>query len=79
MVNAGPAHARHAYWYHRVEHGLGASDAHMLQRQGPTERAKIAFDREIFRRMRICVVPTTKRAGIDVPVAAPALGCMATS
>ena len=54
---------------------MGKTYARMLQRQGPTERAKIASDRRIFGYMRMCTVPTTKTARIDAPVASPALGC----
>ena len=48
--------------------------ARMLQRQDPTEHAKIASDRNIFGCMQNRAVPTTKTAGIDASDAAPAPG-----
>ena len=55
------------------------ADAHMLQHQGPTERAKIASDGPIFGCMQICVVATTKMAESGAPVAAPALSCTSST
>ena len=43
------------------------------------ERPKNASDGKILRCMRSSAVPTTKVAGIDAPVAAPALGCTLTN
>ena len=53
--------------------------ARMLQRQDPTQHAKIASDRKIFGCMQNCAVPTTKTAGIDASDAAPVPGCTPTN
>ena len=57
---------------------MGKAYARMLQRQGPTERPKIACKRQIFACMRTCTIPTTKMAGIDASDVAPAPSCTPT-
>ena len=57
---------------------MGKAYARILQRQGPTERPKIACKRQIFACMRTCTIPTTKMAGIDASDVAPAPSCTPT-
>ena len=47
----------------------------MQHRQGPTQRAKITSDRQIFETHANSTIPTTKVARTDAPVTVPALAC----